>query len=346
MDALPIQENKNHSPCSKKENLMHACGHDTHTSALMGSAEILKELADQGKLEGDVVLIFQPSEEKAHQKESGAVQMVKFLEKEGLRDKIDAFFGLHVYGELERGEIQTKDGVQHASSGEVDIILKGPGGHIKNVYENPDLQNVFSKINVELKGVFEPLNREKKALVASSRTEYSGSGYNVLPAEAESTYVVRVADPLYRKISKEIITKIEETVDKAVKEELGNVGTAKGGIKIEIKKRPGYRPVIAKDPELVNIAKKSAGESIEEFKGNREELSLGGEDFSFYLEKFRGKEIPGVFVMVGGANPEKGFPKTSHHSPDFKVDPDTIKDMAALYATFSVEAIEHFKSKD
>ncbi len=336
MDALPVQENQNHSPCSKKDNLMHGCGHDTHAAALMGAAVILKSLSDQGRLEGNVVLIFQPSEEKAHQKESGAVQIVKFLEKSGLREKIDAFLGLHVYGGLERGQIQVKDGVQSASSGELDIILKGPGGHILNVYEQPDLQNVFSKINVELKDQFEPLYREKKALVASARTKYSGSGYNVLPAEAESTWVVRVADLLYKQISKDIVEKIKATVDRAVQNQ---------NIKVDIKRRHGYRPVIHRSDELVKIAEQSAQEALDEYKGNTSDLIMGGEDFSFYLEKFRGKEIPGVFCMVGGANPEKGFPKTPHHSPDFMVDPDVVRDMASLYATFSVEAIEHLAAK-
>lgn len=342
MDALPVQENESNSPCSKRENVMHACGHDTHTAALMGAARILKELADQGRLEGNVVLMFQPSEEKAHQKESGAVQMIKFLEKEGLREDISAFFGLHVYGELERGETKVRDEVQSASSGEVDITLRGPGGHIMNVYEHPDLQSVFSSINLRLKEAFRPLYEDRKALVASARTKYAGSGYNVLPAEAESTWVVRVADPLYRKISKDIVERIRATVDEAVREETERTS---GEIEVGIKRRLGYRPVIHRDPELVELARRSAEESIEGYKGNDDGLMMGGEDFSFYLEKFRGREIPGVFVMVGGASPEKGFPKTSHHSPTFRVDPGAIEDMASLYATFSVEAMEHFRSK-
>ncbi|MGA2417946.1 MAG: M20 family metallopeptidase, partial [Candidatus Staskawiczbacteria bacterium] len=319
MDALPVQENKSHSPCSKKENLMHGCGHDTHTTALLGAAEILKELAGQGKLEGNVVLIFQPSEEKAHQKESGAVQIVKFLQEQGLRNKINAFFGLHVHGESEKGEIMVKSGVQFASSGELDVILRGPGGHVINIYDQPDLQNIFSRINVELKDTFEPLYKDKKALVGSTRTKYAGSGYNVLPAEAESTWVVRVADPLYRQISKGIVEKIRVAVDKAVQEEIKRTGGPRGypkKVEVDIKRRHGYRPVIHRDPELVDIAEKAAKDSVQGYKGNKKELIMGGEDFSFYLEKFRGREIPGVFVMVGGANPEKGFPKSSHHSPD------------------------------
>jgi amidohydrolase len=345
MDALPIEEVTDHTPRSQEHGKMHGCGHDAHTAGLMGAAKILCELKEQNKLGGDVVLLFQPSEEKAHQKESGAVKMVKFLEENGLRDKIGAFFGAHVFAEEERGYINVKDGVQMASSGEIDIILRGPGGHIMNINELPDLHNVFSKITVRLSEIFQPLNQKQEALVGSARTKYEGSGYNVLPASAESTWVVRVTSPLYKEISREVSEQIKKVVDDVVQEESKNKDTSRGNITVEVKKRHGYRPVVHRDPGLVEIAAQSANATVKNTRRD-EKLLMGGEDFSFYLGKLRDKEIPGVFVMVGAANSEKGIPKVPHHSPQFQIDQGITEELAALHSVFTIKTLEHLKKNN
>ncbi|KKU13923.1 MAG: N-acyl-L-amino acid amidohydrolase [Candidatus Magasanikbacteria bacterium GW2011_GWC2_45_8] len=193
MDALPIQERAENSPRSKKDGVAHMCGHDIHTASLLGAAHIFKDLAAQEKLDGDVVLVFQPSEEKAHQKASGASRMVARLLQMGYMGeggKIDAFFGAHVMREMPRGIVNVKEGVQLASSGEVDIKLKTKGGHIMNAFEVPNLHLIFSEITMRLSEVFKPLYEKNEALVASARTAYGGTGYNVLPAEAKATWVV------------------------------------------------------------------------------------------------------------------------------------------------------------
>jgi amidohydrolase len=340
MDALPVREREGHEPRSQNDKTMHACGHDAHTSGLLGGATILKDLAGRGELPGDVLLIFQPSEEKAHEKESGAVRIIRFLEKQGLREKIDAFLGLHVRSDMERGRVNVKEGIQMGSSGEVDITLKGSGGHIMNAYEKPNLHLMFSEITTRLSEAFRPLAEKKEALVASARTIYDGSGYNVLPAAAESTWVVRVASPLYKDISSDIIENIRGVVQETVKKY-----AAKDDIKISITQRPGYRPVIHRSPELVELAARAANRVIPEVRRS-EDLEMAGEDFSFYLEELRGKEIPGVFMMVGAANPEKGIPKVPHHSPDFRIDQDVIKDLAALHVVFTLEAFSRLARKE
>jgi len=336
MDALPIKESADNPVRSNKDGVMHGCGHDLHSAGLMGAAKILKELADQGKLDGEVLLMFQPSEEKAFQKESGAIQMVKFLEKKGLRDKIMAFFGAHGMRSMERGQVNLKEGVQLASSGEVDIKLTAAGGHIMNAYEVPNLNFIFSQITTKLENIFRPLAEKNEALVASGRTTYEGSGYNVLPAAAESTWVIRISSELYKSMSKDVLFQIRQAIGEVVAQ---NKFSDK--IKVGVKNRPGYRPVTARSPELVEVARNSASQSVEDYQPVSKTL-LAGEDFSFYLEKFKDKEIPGVFALVGGANPEKGIPKGSHHTPDFRLDPEMIHELAALHSTFAVNAIEHY----
>jgi len=336
MDALPIKENADNPVRSNKDGVMHGCGHDLHSAGLMGAAKILKELADQGKLDGEVLLMFQPSEEKAFQKESGAVQMIKFLEKNGLRDKIKAFFGAHGMRDLERGKVNIKEGVEMASSGEVDITLSASGGHIMHAYDVPNLNFIFSDITARLEKIFRPLAEENKALVASGRTSYEGKGYNVLPAAAESTWVIRITSELYKQMSKDVLAQIKQVIEEVIAERKFS-----DKVKVGIKNRPGYRPVTARSPELVEVARNSASQSVENYQPVSKTL-LGGEDFSFYLEKLKNKEIPGVFAMVGGANPEKGIPKGSHHTPDFRLDPEMIHELAALHSTFAVNAIEHY----
>lgn len=340
MDALPVQEATDNPHRSCRDGVMHACGHDAHTSGLMGATKILKELADSGKLNGDVVLLFQSSEEKSHQKESGAVAMVRAMERNGIRKKIEAFFGLHVYRSVERGVVNVKDGVMLASSGEIDIVLKGPGGHIINAYDVPNLHLIFSEITMKLSEIFEPLKKSKEALVASSETTYYNGAYNVLPSSGDSTWVVRIASPNFKEVSKEINAKIKSVVAEIVQKH------AKGNASVEVsyKARPGYRPVVHRDPKMVEDARSVAKGVVQNCKITDEGL-LGGEDFSFYLESLSGKEIPGVYMMVGAANPEKGIPLGSHHTPDFRIDTDVLEELAALHAAFSLETIQRLQKE-
>lgn len=339
MDALPLQENKDHNHCSQEGNKMHACGHDAHMTGLIGGAKILSELAKKGQLEGNVVLLFQPSEEKAHQKESGAVQMIRFLEKNGLRKDIDAFFGIHVWAEEERGYVSMTEGPMCYSSGEVDIILTDTGGHVKNAYEQANLNRISSEITVRLSDLFQPLAEKKEALIASVGTKFVGEGYNVLRTQAESTWVVRIASPEYRTISKDIRAQIEKVVNEVVEKY-----DSKKTVTAKMKPRHGYRPIIHRSPDLVGIAGQSAQDAIPNFRRANDQIP-GGEDFSFYLENLRGKEIPGVFAMVGSANEAKGIQKGPHHSPNFRIDEEVLAELAGLHANFTLNAIKYFKDK-
>lgn len=344
IDALPIQEDRDNPHCSRKEGIMHACGHDVHTAALIGAAEILSSLAREGKLEGNVVLIFQPSEERTVDKQSGAVKVIRFLERKGLRKEIDAIFGLHVAAGLERGTIRLKEGPQNASSGDFEVVMKAPGGHIMESYKLPNINSLLAKIIARLNKEFEPQRPEEKPrdiLVSSASTHFVGKvGYNILAREGGAQWVLRILHADYKEKRKEILEKIKEAVSKETEPWL------KSGLEVEFKFNPGYRPLIHRHPEILKIARKSAQDVIgSSFKLN-EQASLGGEDFSFYLEEFRGKEIPGAFLMVGGANPEKGIPFSSHHHPKFKIDEEVIPEMAAIYARLVTETIRYLKNKE
>ncbi|MFA6445812.1 MAG: amidohydrolase [Candidatus Paceibacterota bacterium] len=336
MDALPVQEDSKNPVKSKIDGAMHGCGHDIHTAALLGTAKLLKELSNKGELPIDVKLMFQPSEEKTFQKESGAVQMVKFMERSGVRDNIEAVFGQHVISLYERGQVNVKEGIQSASSGEIDITLKTKGGHVMNVYEQPSLNRIFSEINTRLYDLFEPLYKENQSIIANTRTDFPKGGYNVLPAEGSSTWVVRISSEMYKSVSKEVLGKIKTVVNEVVEK------YSDRDVSVDIKPRPGYRPIVHRDPTLVSMVRNSAKEVIEDVKLTSDFMPAG-EDISFYFEELRGKQIPGVFVMVGGANKSKDIPIVAHHAPNFRVDPDVMQEMSALHVAMVLNYTETHK---
>lgn len=231
-----------------------------------------------------------------------------------------------------------KDGIQFGSSGEIDITLKSPGGHIMNAYTEPNLNLIFAEITVELDKIFRAAGESKEALIASGRTNFAGSGYNVLPAAADSTFVVRIASERYREIRTDVLNTIQKVVADAVAR---HDPTKK--VQIELTPRPGYRPVIHRDPELVKIADASVAGTVDDY--HRVEVTENaGEDFCFYLEKFADKQIPGTFVCVGAANPDKGIPKIGHHTPKFRIDSDVLPEVSALHATLAVNALKYFEN--
>jgi len=348
IDALPIEENPNNPYVSKKKGVMHGCGHDTHTAALVGAAEILNNLAEHDKLDGDVIFLFQPSEERTFEKESGAVRIIRFLERAGIRQKIDAFFGLHIHAPTERGIVRLREGPFFASSGDFEITLKAPGGHIMESYKVPNIDELMARIKSEIANKFSPGQKAGPSewrydpLVGSAATEIVGTaGYNILAREEKSRWVVRILMPEYQTAKKEVL----DAVKKIIKEVTEPWKEA--GLRVEFKFNPGYRRLVHRDPKLVELSRQVAKEIIDENVKFNEEPEMGGEDFSFYLETLRGKTIPGAFMLVGAANPEKGIPKMSHHQPNFKiVDETVIPEMSALYADTAIKAIEHFKKKE
>lgn len=355
IDALQLTENPEHETQSKTVGKMHACGHDIHTASLLGAAEMLKEMADKNELDGRVVLIFQSNEEKALDKKSGAIPVIKFLEKSGVRSRIKSFFALHVVGVAERGTIFLADKVQYAGSSFVDVKMKTIGGHGSEIKILPDIDYILSDIKVKVADALNDYWERGEAVVDSMAPKTSQEADNIMMSFGERSWVVRVVAEDHKKISGNIHEKIKQIVRESVSShEKRTIARAEAkGIKrpetayeveVDISVKPHTRPVIHRDKELVDLMDGITRESFP--KSVRVGItSPATDDFSFFLEEFRGLEIPGIYMALGGANKEKGFPSKPHHSPDFAVDPESIKDLTEIYTLAAKKIIEHFNSK-
>jgi hippurate hydrolase len=299
MDALPIREENNVPYKSQNEGVMHACGHDAHTSILLGASKILNEL--RSEWEGTIKLIFQPGEEK---NPGGASLMIK---ETVLKDpEPEAIFGLHVHPSLDTGKLSFRGGQVMASSDELYFTIKGPGGHAAAPQTTVDTILIASQLVTALQQI---ISRNRNPLSPSvlSITSFQG-GYttNVIPSEVKLMGTFRAMDEAWRFKAHELIRKISTELVRSM------------GAEIDVHIDVGY-PVVFNNETLNKMARKQA----EEFMGKENvletEMRMGSEDFGFYTEK-----IPGCFYRLGVMNKEKGI-VSGVHTPTFNIDESAIE---------------------
>lgn len=320
IDALPIEEKNNVEYKSKNIGVMHACGHDVHTSSLLGTAKILNELKNE--FSGTVKLIFQPGEEKAP---GGASLMIK----EGVLEnpKPSAIFAQHVFPNLEAGQVGFRRGKYMASTDEIYLTVKGKGGHaaMKGTYVSPLL--IASEILLELEKQFNsPLlgrgaGGEAIPTVLAFGRMHANGATNVIPDEMKMDGTLRTMDEAWRKEAHEIIRQIAVSKSK-------NMG---GDCDVNI--TTGY-PALVNDEQTTSRAKKSA----EEFLGKENVIELEqrmtGEDFSFFAQK-----IPACFYRLGTGNKSKGI-ISGVHTPTFNIDESALKTGMGLMAWIAVNELK------
>lgn len=316
IDALPIQELNEVPYKSKTDGVMHACGHDIHTAAVVGAVMILADLKD--KLDGNVLFIFQPAEE--------INQGAKFMVEQGLLTKIkaDMIFGLHNNPEIPWGKIAIKKGGLMAAVDTLRIKVKGRGGHggIPNATRDPiiaagamlmNLQTVVSR-NVS------PLD----SAVISIGSIHSGNANNVISELVEMTGTVRSFEPGVRQMLEDRIKEVLENTAKAYQ------------VEVEIEYILDL-PAVHNSEEMTNLAKAAAMEIVGVDGIIDPTPSMGGEDFSVFMEK-----IPGFFFWVGVGNPAKGMDRV-WHSPRFDGDERAIIIAAAVLSSLVLKGIAHVK---
>jgi hippurate hydrolase len=299
MDALPIHEENKVPYVSKHDGVMHACGHDVHTTCLLGAARILNELKDQW--DGTIKLIFQPGEEK---NPGGA----SILIKEGvLTNPVpQRIYGQHVHPQLEVGRMNFASGKVMASADEIYITVKGKGGHAAKPNLTADTILTASQIVNALQQVISRNNNPLFPSVLSICSMQGGFTTNVIPSEVKMMGTFRAMDEKWRFEAHERIRTIVESTAKA------------NGAEVELEISIGY-PSVINDFATTETARSLACSLIGEANVGEAEISLGAEDFGYYTQ-----EIPGCFFRLGTGNVKRGI-VSGVHTPTFDIDEEAIK---------------------
>ena len=291
MDALPIQETSGLSFSSKNDGVMHACGHDGHMAMLLGAAKVLTQKVDQ--YNGTVRFIFQPAEEG----EGGARYMIE----DGCLEGLDEIYGIHVWNYQPVGEVGVKDGPVLAAADMFDIKIKGIGGHGAAPQGTVDSIVIASHLVQALQTIVSRNTNPLESTVISVGKINGGHNFNIIADEVSLSGTARAYTEENRSLiktrMKEIIQGIEKTFS----------------AQITFDYKDGYPPTINHTEPAEKVLK--AAKQVVGSKAGMPYLSMGGEDFAYYL-----KEKPGCFFFVGSAPNEKELFETPHHCSHFNMD--------------------------
>lgn len=306
MDALPIKEQNQIDYRSKNEGVMHACGHDVHTTCLLGAAKILNELKDEW--EGTIKLIFQPGEER---NPGGASLLIK----EGVLEnpRPDAIFALHVHPALEVGKLSFRGGMVMASADEIYITITGKGGHAAAPHLTSDTILTASQLVVNLQQVISRMNNPFNPSVLSITSIQGGNTTNVIPGEVKLIGTFRAMNEEWRFKAHGLIRKI------------CNSTAEMSGLDISVFIDVGY-PFVINDEKLTFLAKQNAAEFAGAENVEETEMRMGAEDFAFYSHK-----IPACFFRLGVGNKEKNI-SAGVHTPLFNIDETAISNGIGIMA--------------
>ena len=302
MDALPIQEVGDLKYKSKNEGVMHACGHDGHMAILLGAANALSKNKKLKK--GKVRFIFQPAEEGA----GGARYMIK----DGCLDQVDEIYGLHLWNYQPVGEIGVKNGPIMAAADMFDIIIKGKGGHGATPQGTVDAIVVASNLITMLQTIVSRNTNPLDNTVVTIGEINGGQNFNVIADEVRLTGTTRAYTENNRNMIKKRMQDIIDGVSKSF------------GTEIVLKYKEGYPPTVNhEDPTKLVL---EASSMVVGKGAGYPYLSMGGEDFSYYLQK-----VPGCFFFVGSAPDKNNILSTPHHCSHFDIDERSLLIGASVY---------------
>jgi len=310
MDALPIEEENTVVYKSVNQGVMHACGHDVHTTVLLGTARILNTLKDE--FEGTIKLIFQPGEER---NPGGA----SYLIKEGVLENPhpEGIIALHVHPGLDAGKLSFRKGRVMASADEIYITIRSKGGHAAAPHLTADTILIASQLIVSLQQIISRNNNPLSPSVLSICSFIGGHTTNVIPSEVKLMGTFRAMDEEWRFKAHELIKK----------QAIGLVEAM--GAEIDITIDVGY-PTVDNDPDFTGKVWEQAIAFMGKENVEETEIRMGAEDFGYYTQI-----IPGCFYRLGVRNEAMGIIHNVH-TPKFNIDERAIETGIGVMAWLAV----------
>ncbi|MFN4315585.1 MAG: M20 family metallopeptidase [Chitinophagaceae bacterium] len=313
MDALPIQEENEIPYKSTNPGVMHACGHDVHTTCLLGAAHILQQTRQLWS--GTVKLIFQPGEEK---NPGGASLMIR----DGVLENPapSAIFGLHVHPGLPIGQVSFRPGKVMASADELYFTIKGKGGHAASPHLCIDPILIASQLIIALQQLVSRHNNPFNPTVLSITAFNAGTTTNIIPDDVKLKGTFRAMDEEWRFKAHQIIRQTATGIVEGM-----------GGI-LDLHIDIGY-PSVYNNEQLYETARALAGKYLGTEHVEETEMRMGAEDFGYYSQK-----IAGCFFRLGVMNKTKGI---THgvHTPRFNIDENAIEIGMGLMAWLGATAV-------
>ncbi|MFI4854852.1 MAG: M20 family metallopeptidase [Phycisphaerales bacterium JB065] len=310
MDALPILEATDLPYSSTTPGVMHACGHDGHTTILLTAARLLSTTE---KRPNNIVFCFQPAEEGGAGGEKmcadGALDGSALQKAHGIGTKVDMMFGLHGWPEFELGKIATRTGPLLAATDEFEVIVRGRGGHAAQPERSIDPVVVAAHIVTALQTIASRRTEPNDAVVVTVGSIHAGEAHNVIPDTAELRGTIRTLLPETRTMAEQEFRRITQSIAAAF------------GADAEIQWHAGY-PVTFNDPQATehfrSVARSVLGEKADTHLIEKDKPTMGGEDFSYY-----GHHCPASFFLLGLRPPHMdAYPNV--HTPKFDFNDDAI----------------------
>lgn len=313
MDALPITEANNIGYKSTRQGIMHACGHDAHTSSLLGVAAILQSIREQ--FAGTVKLIFQPAEEKLP---GGANQMIQA----GVLKNPEphAVIGQHVMPSLPVGKIALRKGKHMASMDELFVTVRGKGGHGAQPHQNIDPVLITSHIIIALQQVVSRMSDPHMPSVLSFGKQIANGAINVIPDEVYMEGTFRTMDEQWRKDAHVRMKKMAESI-------AAGMG---GSCEFHIVK--GY-PFLVNEEQLTRRVQQYAEDYLGKENVQEAEIWMAAEDFAYYTHATKA-----CFYLLGVGNKEKGI-HASLHTSTFDIDEEALVTSTGLMTYIALKEL-------
>jgi amidohydrolase len=313
MDALPITEETGAEYTSQNAGVMHACGHDGHTAVGLTVARLLH--AHRSELKGTVKLVFQPAEEGL----GGAPRMVA----EGVLEnpRPDVTLAMHVWNEKPLGWIGVTPGPAMAAAEKFKLLIIGKGGHGAAPHLAVDPVLASAHVITALQSIVGRNVAPLQTAVISVTTVHGGEAFNVIPPQVEMQGTIRTFEPEVREM---VLHRFKEVVESTA---------AALGCQAQIEME-ALTPAVINDAKAAAMVQRLVPEVLPFSDLDVNNRTMGSEDMAYMM-----REVPGCFIFIGSADPEKGL-DAPHHHPRFDIDEGALAYGAALLASAAVEYLD------